>query len=520
MIATRITPITMMRADSPVEHLNITNHSSPTSTTIPQSDIERDNRSLQQQHDMASQLLDMLGDVLDGADETIENLEKDPQLLPHAILRRCSEFADLIGGLASELEQQSPQEQQRLASAIHEDINSLRLQVETANAATAAASAGGECDMLLVSPTAADYSLDSLSKTPSPSIFTKLSLETVSPTSLSAAPPPPPLEIPNDYAEDDEAVPSTQELFFRDDVNENDILKALAGASTLLRDVESAFRDIGKDDAEEIADVALTLARLFLMSLQNVYDTLTPESVVQSTSSAGGMSMDRFSPRSTVVIEELADSVDIDEEDEEDSLLDTEARTNTKSTTSSTPLQRRSSRRKPSQRVRVLWPPIGPSVDAAVGWTKEEATKRPLLAVALGLTLWPVAISTAILGGTARMADGVLQDAYKHFQEGPLITNLERGAASMYQAGKLTFITGKLAGKQTLRVVQKQIDRQGGVGPILENVGHMAVERLTHPVETAGMIFNGINWGMARVKDTVDQIVAIHQEGSAAQDLH
>jgi hypothetical protein len=182
-------------------------------------------------------------------------------------------------------------------------------------------------------------------------------------------------------------------------------------------------------------------------------------------------------------------------------------------------LQRRSSRRKPSQRVRVLWPPIGPSVDAAVGWTKEEATKRPLLAVALGLTLWPVAISTAILGGTARMADGVLQDAYKHFQEGPLITNLERGAASMYQAGKLTFITGKLAGKQTLRVVQKQIDRQGGFGPILENVGHMAVERLTHPVETAGMIFNGINWGIARVKDTVDQIVAIHQEGSVAQDL-
>ena len=64
-------------------------------------------------------------------------------------------------------------------------------------------------------------------------------------------------------------------------VNENDILQALSGASTLLRDVESAFRDICKDDAEEIADVGLTLARLFLMSLQSIYGTLTPENLLQ-----------------------------------------------------------------------------------------------------------------------------------------------------------------------------------------------------------------------------------------------
>ncbi|KAG7342383.1 hypothetical protein IV203_007476 [Nitzschia inconspicua] len=512
----------MMRAESPVEPLQSLSLMTSSSSSVPLTDRERDNQALQQQHDTAAQLLGMIGHVLDGADETLENLENDPELLPHAILRRCSEFADLIGALASELERQSPQEQQRLASAIHEDINSLRFQVDNASGPF-----DGNGNHIL-SPTG-EGSLHSLSMSPnSSSIGNKLSLETVSPTSFSAQPPPPPpLEISSDFHEDDPITVQEGHLVFRDVrhdvVTQNDILNALAGASTLLRDVESAIRDVGKDDAEEIADVALTVARLFLMSLQNIHDTLTPESLLQSTSSSKGISsVDHYSPRSAVVIEELADSIDLDEEDEEEDHknIDLEAgKTFAETESSTTPSRRRSARRKAAQRVRVLWPPIGPNVDAAVGWTKDVATKRPLLAVALGLTLWPVAISTAILGGTVCMADGFFQDAYNHFQEGPLITNLERGAASLFQAGRLTFITGKLAGKQTLRVVQRQVDRQGGVGPILENVGHMALERVTHPVETAGMIFNAVNWGIARVKDTVDHIVSLHQEGSAAQDL-
>ncbi|KAG7363559.1 hypothetical protein IV203_026920 [Nitzschia inconspicua] len=516
----------MMRAESPVEPLQSLSLKTSSSTSVPLTDRELDNQALQQQHDTAAQLLNMIGHVLDGADETLENLENDPELLPHAILRRCSEFADLIGALASELERQSPQEQQRLASAIHEDINSLRFQVETVNNAAGPFDGNGNN---ILSPTG-EGSLHSLSMTPnSSSIGNKLSLETVSPTSLSVhLPPPPPLEISSDFHEDDPITVQEGHLVFpegrHDVVTQNDILNALTGASALLRDVESAIRDVGKADAEEIADVALTVARLFLMSLQNIHDTLTPESLLQSTSSSKGIpAVDHYSPRSAVVIEELADSIDLDEGDDEEEdhkNIDLEAgKTFTETESFTTPSRRRSSRRKAAQRVRVLWPPIGPNVDAAVGWTKDEATKRPLLAVALGLTLWPVAISTAILGGTVCMADGFFQDAYNHFQEGPLITNLERGAASLFHAGRLTFITGKLAGKQTLRVVQKQVDRQGGVGPILENVGHMTLERVTHPVETAGMIFNAVNWGIARVKDTVDHIVSIHQEDSAAQDL-
>ena len=40
-----------------------------------------------------------------------------------AILRKCTEFADVIGGLANELEQQSPQQRQLLAQAIQSDVD-------------------------------------------------------------------------------------------------------------------------------------------------------------------------------------------------------------------------------------------------------------------------------------------------------------------------------------------------------------------------------------------------------------
>ncbi|KAL3921785.1 MAG: hypothetical protein SGILL_002563, partial [Bacillariaceae sp.] len=461
------------------------------------SDLERDNCALQEQHNQAGQLLDMLGHVLDGADDTLGNLEKDPELLPNAILRRCTEFADVIGGLANELEQQSPQEQRQLAAAIHEDFhnNNLRLQVEQA----AVGVGGGE------------YPLEPLSSTPTPSIGNKLSLDTVSsPVSLSA----PPLEIPS--VTNHQGAAELDLAFPEQELNENDILQALAGASTLLRDVEASFRDIGKDDAEEIADVATTLARLFLMTLQNIHNTLTPEYLVESSTAAmNGGSDDRMSPRSTVVIEELADPVEMDDS-ENDRETDNDAGNPSKPSSAS---KRRPSSKRRMQRVRVLWPPIGPQVGAAVGWTKEEASKRPLLAAALGLTLWPIAITSAAIVGSASLADGFLQDAYNHFQKTPLVENLEQGAASAFQAGRLTFVTSRLMGRQTLRVVKKQIDRNGGVGQVLENAGHFALDRVTHPVETVGMVWDGLNWGIDRVKATVDQIVSLHQEGSAAQNL-
>jgi hypothetical protein len=54
-------------------------------------------------------------------------------------------------------------------------------------------------------------------------------------------------------------------------------LSALDGATTLLRYVESAFCEVGQQDA----DVMLTLTQLFLISLQSLHATLMPESLLE-----------------------------------------------------------------------------------------------------------------------------------------------------------------------------------------------------------------------------------------------
>ena len=162
--------------------------------------------------------------------------------------------------------------------------------------------------------------------------------------------------------------------------------------------------------------------------------------------------------------------------------------------------------------MRVLWPPLSPKVDTAMAWTRDEATKRPFLAVALGLTLWPVAISSALVGTSVSLIDGAVQESYERFREGPWLTVVEETAAQAYQAGRLTVATGKLVGKQSLRVVSRQIDRRGGLKPIVQDLGDMALNRITHPIDTIGKIWDGVHWGFGVVKDATDDFVSMRLE--------
>jgi hypothetical protein len=63
------------------------------------------------------------------------------------------------------------------------------------------------------------------------------------------------------------------------------------------RSFEAAFREVGTQDADGIVDVALTLARLFLMSLQSLHATITPDDLVNAAT--------KSQPKSTVHIGEL-----------------------------------------------------------------------------------------------------------------------------------------------------------------------------------------------------------------------
>jgi len=274
-------------------------------------------------------------------------------------------------------------------------------------------------------------------------------------------------------------------------MSEDDMMLALSGATSLLRDVEASFRSIDQSEADEIADVALTLARLFLMSLRDLYSTITPEDLVGiGTQSRGG----------------LSGGIEVLDEDMQDSETEEAAR-----------------KKNTRARLRVLWPPLGPAVNNACQWGKEEAGKQPLLAVALGLTLWPVAITATLVGAPLVLADGYLQKTYESFSDGPLVENLERTAAELYAAGRLCFLCGGLMTRQTLRVASRQIERRGGAGKVAQDLGGMALDRAMHPVETLGMAWDGISLGVGALRDAVATVKGLTDrdlDRSNAANLH
>jgi hypothetical protein len=375
------------------------------------SDLDEDRRYKQERESAAQQALAAVGNLLENADGVLGDLE-DNDMLGSAIVRRCQELADVIGGLANELDQQSDEDRRALAQACLQDACDLQLEIES-----------------------------------QPLAFRQSSTEMTS-------------------------------------MSEDDMMLALSGATSLLRDVEASFRSISKDEAEDIADVALTLARLFLASLKDLFSTMTPEEL------AG-----------THQLRSLSDSGVELLDDDGQAQIETEKPTRKKET---------------KGRVRVLWPPLGPAVKSACQWGKDEAEKKPLLAVALAITLWPCAVVTAVVGAPLVLADGLLQNAYDSFSDGPLVENLERGAAQLYHAGRLSFLCGGLMCRQTLRVASRQIDRRGGVGKVAQDVGDLALYRALHPVETFGVAWDGVAWGLGAIRDAVAAVQEASERASVA----
>ena len=364
-------------------------------------------------------LSETLEQALDSADATISGLEADRKLLPSAILRKCHEFADGLGSLAAELEQQSESDRKLLVEAIQNDL----------------------------------------------------------------------LLFEHDLQPQDEIIEYHQPTT----TTEDNILHAIVGASTLLRDVEASFREIGNEEAEEIADAALIMARLFLLSLQNISSNLSKQIDADSSNI-------ETSNTSSTWIEELNDEHEND---------------NNNNNNNNNQQPRTKSRRNNHRRMRVLWPPLGPTVDSAMDWTKTEASKRPVLSVALGLSLWPVAISTALLGTSIYCIDGALQNTYNHFQHSSWIAIAEESAAQAYQTGRLMVATTKLVTKQSLKVASKQIERQGGIQPILQDLTGMVVDRVTHPIDTAGKVWDGLHWSWGVLNDAKDEFWRLKKQESA-----
>lgn len=402
------------------------------SSPLFRSDLEDDNhysRTTTDHHqNAAQQVLDVVGDLVRKASGALRDVEEsnNNEMVGLAIVRKCQELADAVGGLAGELERhRTDTERDALAQACLDSVQQQRDDQQ-------------DHRQLLVF-----------------------------------------MDHHDQY----------QQVFTRDDMK-----LALIGAQELLRDVESSLRSIGRDEADEIAEVALVLANMFLMSLQHFLDSTSAEDLVDV---ARGTSRDMS----------FSDRIELLEEDDSKPLERTNATKN--------------QQKRP--RVRCLWPPLGPAVGTTLQWSQQEATKQPLLAVALGMILWPAAVVTAVLGTPVVACDALVQHLYQSYEHTPFIGTMEGVAAQALYAGKLTFLSTKLVVKQTLRVACRQMDRRGGLGAVVGEVKDMAVDRALHPIETVQQLWNGILFSVGAAQNVVRHVqamIAQEQEKAQAQELH
>jgi len=242
-------------------------------------------------------------------------------------------------------------------------------------------------------------------------------------------------------------------------LSQEEVVEALHGAESILSDVEVALRSIGKNDAEELAHTSLIVARIFVLSLQSIHKSFSRNQFENRNNAHS----------SAVIIEELSEE--------------------TPSSYKSTLLER-------SSRTRMLWPPIGPAVKEALQWTSSTAQQHPILAIAVGLTLWPVAVLPSLLAPPLLCIDHMFQSSYNHFSNHSLIEKGEEGMYNLCQIGQFYLIVSKLALRQSQIITQRQIQRRGGLDQIAKDTSGFILQRIQHPIETVGMAVDGVGKGM------------------------
>lgn len=270
-------------------------------------------------------------------------------------------------------------------------------------------------------------------------------------------------------------------------LSEDDLMGAIVSARTILLDVEDALRNIGEDEAEEIADVGLAVSKMFLFGIQNIHSQISPGMITNGTRSTNSENL--------MEIEYL--------DDEDDAEISTSA-------------SRRRKSHQQGHRTRILWPPIGPAFKDVLCWGKDEAVKSPVLSCVLAMVLWPTALIGAFIGGPILAADWCLQSGYNSVQDQPFIETAEKGASNLFQVGRFYFLVSKLVLKQGIRVGKRQINRRGGVEQVARDITGWSIDRALHPVESAGMLWNSAKWGAGMV---VDGIKFVHSASSGEMNI-
>ena len=250
----------------------------------------------------AESFLETLSTVISNADEMLSNLSSAQA--GKALQSTISGLAEGIGQVGRELSSSDEGARRMLARAVMEDFQSAAFMAETKD-------------------------------------FTPL-------------PPPSPNSKITDSMEDSSELNS---LSTYSKISESDMLQNIDSAASILLDVENALLSVSNDEAEELAEVSITVGRVFLVMLRSVVENLSPADL------AG-----------TGEIEENLDlDVDLDLKiellDEEGNEEDPQQR---KSRIRRQKLQQNRNNNKNKTRMRLTWPPLGPKVASAAKWTKND----------------------------------------------------------------------------------------------------------------------------------------------------
>ncbi len=386
---------------------------------VPKSDLEHSNETDQ----VIDETLSTIGDALSHASRVLDDIESDG-ILASAIRRYAADIARNVGDVARDLEGDE-EERKKWARALIDDAQS-------------------------------QLALEAEENLPNSSIMPKQSASGDSFETLA-------LSKSNDMS----AAQAVSEL------SEDDLMNAMTVVKTVLLDVEDALMSISEDDAEELADVSLVVAKMFLWGLQSMHTQITPNMV-----KSGFRGID--------------ETMDIELLDDDGNATSTEVSSD--------------SDQRQDERMRILWPPIGPQVASIASWGKDSAVKNPILSIALGMTLWPAAVFGAFIGGPILAADWCLQSGYDAIKDQGFMETAEISAANLYNVGKLYYLVSKLMIKQGLRVGKKQLKRRGGIEKVLKDAGSWTIDRALNPIESAGMLWDSTKWGFSKIVEGIEFI--------------
>lgn len=454
-------------------HDEISPQSSPTTTSI----TTTTNHSLVA---MSRQMWEITGHWIHTLQNEIEELENDG-ILGHAIIRGCQEMADTIAHITTELRQHQQQQQQQqygddgttgsniisqtVPSHLDRDddinsknnqlfehsVNSLLLQIEGLN-------------------TDIDVSVSDHDR--SSAVYDIV-------------------DFPIDY-----------------DITTNDESEGIANIDPLppvidlLNDIEHALRSIDADEANDLADAAITVGHLLVAALQQLHSQLPVSSTIMNPTHRRGIQQQQQLEESPNIIR-----LNDDDEDENDTATATATELTDRRNTTTPKTGPAVPPYKPytPKRVRCIWPPLQPVAENILQYTQQEVLqKQPMYITApIFLTCWPIIATSTVLVGGMVVTDMIAQQIYHHIQDHPIVVTSEVSMASVVQTMKLGYLTSKAVAKPTVRVLQKQIQRHA------PQVQESIVYHIHHPIETIHSTIQNLDWCRQQV---------LHWVGHAIQE--